>query len=404
MAKKYTAEVEIVAHECDLAVLKVKDKAFFTGAEPLEVGDLASVGDTVAAYGFPEGGDELAFTEGVVSRVEHLKYSHSRAKLLSCQIDAAINPGSSGGPVIMDDRIVGVAFQGREEGENIGYMVPVIVIDHFLKDIEDGRYDGIPGLGISWQDIENPALRNKYKMSEDHTGVLVVKIYPGSPAEGVLKVGDVILSIDGVDVESDGTVEFREGERTFFGFVIQNKNIGDTAGFEVLREGKVMNVKINLSIPVNHCRLVPFDQYDVEPTYYIVGGLVFQPLTRNYLDVRLYNDDYASDNFFNLFPYYDTGEPTEDRREVAVLASVLADEINVGYHDLKDIVISHVNGRKIVTMKDLVKAVEENDGEYHVFVDEHGKEIVLDRGETIARNELILKRYKVSLDRSEDLR
>ncbi len=404
MAKKYTAEVEIVAHECDLAVLMVKDKAFFMGAEPLEVGVLASVGDTVAAYGFPEGGDELAFTEGVVSRVEHLEYSHSRARLLSCQIDAAINPGSSGGPVIMDGLVVGVAFQGREEAENIGYMVPVTVIDHFLKDIEDGKYDGIPGLGISWQDVENPAMRSKYKMSENHTGVLIVKIYPGSPAKDILKVGDVVLSIDGVDVESDGTVEFRENERTFFGLVIQNKYIGDTLDFEVLRDGKVMNVKINLSIPVNHCRLVPNDQYDVEPSYYIVGGLVFQPLTRNYLDVRLYDEDYASDNFFNLFNYYDAGEPTEDRREVAVLASVLADEINVGYHDLKDIVISHVNGRKIVTMKDLVKAVEENDGEYHVFIDEHGKEIVLDRGETGKRNELILKRYKVSADRSEDLR
>jgi hypothetical protein len=51
-----------------------------------------------------------------------------------------------------------------------------------------------------------------------------------------------------------------------------------------------------------------------------------------------------------------------------------------------------------------VKAVEENDGEYHTFVDEHGKEIVLDRKETIARNELIFKRHKVSADWSEDLR
>lgn len=125
-----------------------------------------------------------------------------------------------------------------------------------------------------------------------------------------------------MDVESDGTVEFRENERTFFGYVIQNKYIGDTADFEVLRDGKVMNVKINLSIPVNHCRLVPNDLYDVAPTYYIAGGLVFQPLTRNYLDVRLYDEDYRSENFFNLFPYYDTGEPTEERREVAVLEMV----------------------------------------------------------------------------------
>ena len=402
-AKKYTAEVEIVAHECDLAILKVKDKSFFSGTEPLEIGTLAEIGDEVATYGFPRGGDELAFTEGVVSRIEHLEYTHSNAKLLSCQIDAAINPGSSGGPVIKENKIVGVAFEAGE-GENIGYMVPVTVINHFLKDIEDRKYDGIPGIGISWQDVENPSIRLKYKMREDHTGILVNKIYPGSPARGGLKSRDIILSVEGVNIANDGTIEFREKERTFFGYVIQNKYIGDNAEFEILRDGKVMNVEIKLSIPVNYCRLVPYEHYDIAPTYYIAGGLVFQTLTRNYLDVRLRDANYYSANFFNLFPYYDTGEPTDDRREVIVLGSVLADEINVGYHDLKDIVISYVNGQKISTMKDLVEALEGNDGKYHVFIDELGKEIVLDKSQTDKRNELILKRYKVNFDMSEDLR
>jgi len=82
--------------------------------------------------------------------------------LLCCQIDAAINPGSSGGPVIKEDKIVGVAFEAMD-GENIGYMVSVPVIDHFLEDIEDGKYDGIPGLGLSSQKIENPDMRNRYR-------------------------------------------------------------------------------------------------------------------------------------------------------------------------------------------------------------------------------------------------
>jgi len=119
-AKKYTAEVDVVAHECDLAILKVKDESFFKGAVPLEIGDLAEVRDDVATFGFPEGGEELGITEGVVSRVEIQEYTHSSAELLSCQIDAAINPGSSGGPVIKENKVVGVAFQADSGGENIG--------------------------------------------------------------------------------------------------------------------------------------------------------------------------------------------------------------------------------------------------------------------------------------------
>jgi len=120
--------------------------------------------------------------------------------------------------------------------------------------------------------------------------------------------------------------------------------------------------------------------------------------------VRLGDDGYESDFFFNLYTYIKTGEPTEDRREVIVLASVLADEINVGYHDLKDVVVFRVNGKKISTMEDLVTAVEGNRGAYHVLVDERGKEIVLDKKKMDARNEIIVKRYQILFDRSEDLR
>ena len=115
-AKKYTAHIEIVAHESDLAILRVDDGSFFKGIEPLEIGPLPDAQDKVSVYGFPEGGDKLSITEGVVSRVEHSNYTHSGAYLLACQIDAPINSGNSGGPVIKDDKIIGIAFQGLAGG------------------------------------------------------------------------------------------------------------------------------------------------------------------------------------------------------------------------------------------------------------------------------------------------
>jgi hypothetical protein len=242
-------------------------------------------------------------------------------------------------------------------------------------------------------------------MQEEHTGVLLNKIYPGSPAIGILRPGDIVLSVDGIDVANDGTIQFRENERTFFGYLIQNKFMGETAEFEILREGKVVKEKIKLTIPINFCRLVPHQQYDEVPRFYIVGGMVFQPLTGNYLDVRFEDNEYDSDYYvFDLYPYYETGEAIEERREIVVLASVLADEINVGYHDLRDTVISHVNGNKVSTLEDLIAAIEGNTDVYHVLVDKRGKEIVLDRKKMDVRNELILKRYQINSDRSEDLR
>lgn len=399
-AKKYTAEVEIVAHECDLAILRVNDDLFFSGVRPVEIGGLAEVRDNVAVYGFPKGGDELCITEGVVSRVEHREYTHSRAYLLTCQIDASINPGSSGGPVVKDDKLVGVAFQSAQSGENIGYMVPAPVINHFLTDIKDGRYDGTPGLGISWQKMENPDLRFKFGMTERQTGVLVNKIYPGSPAKGALKSEDIVLSIDGRNVENDGTIEFRKGERTFFGYLAQRKYINDTVEFEILRGNKSMDIEIKLSRPLHFWRLVPHERYDVAPTYYILGGLVFEPLTLNFL--KTWREWYLNAPL-NLINYYTHGEPTDGQREIVVLVKVLADEINAGYHNWKNRVISYVNGRKISTIRDLVKAFEEHEGRYHIIVDKKGYRIVLDKNKVDENGQGILKQYKISADRSKDL-
>lgn len=55
-----------------------------------------------------------------MSRVEPREYSHSSTELLAIQIDAAINSGNSGGPVIMGDKVAGVAFESLDDSENIG--------------------------------------------------------------------------------------------------------------------------------------------------------------------------------------------------------------------------------------------------------------------------------------------
>ena len=144
-AKPYIAQVEFVAHDCDLAILTVEDESFFDGLPALEFGDLPKVRSTAVTYGYPAGGEEISYTRGVVSRIELSPYSHiGNRRLLTVQTDAAINPGNSGGPVVQDDRVVGVAFQGIQSLEGAGFFIPPPVIQRFLKDVEDNRYDGVP--------------------------------------------------------------------------------------------------------------------------------------------------------------------------------------------------------------------------------------------------------------------
>ena len=124
-ARKYVARRLKVAHECDLATLEVEDAGFWEGVTPLKLGAMPSLQDEVAVVGYPEGGEGVSITQGVVSRIEIQRYAHSGQSLLAVQIDAAINPGNSGGPALnANGEVVGVAFQLQQESQHIGHVVP----------------------------------------------------------------------------------------------------------------------------------------------------------------------------------------------------------------------------------------------------------------------------------------
>ncbi len=139
----YEVEVQYVAHDCDLAILKAKDPQFYEDSHVFDLGKIPELNSPVSVVGYPIGGDKISVTRGIVSRIEQSTYAHSQVDShLVIQVDAAINPGNSGGPAIQGDKVVGVAFQVATRGENIGYLIPTTVVKYFLKDIEDGKYDG----------------------------------------------------------------------------------------------------------------------------------------------------------------------------------------------------------------------------------------------------------------------
>ena len=158
--RPFAARAVFIGHDCDLALLEVEDDRFFDGLEPLEIGDLPKVRSSVVTYGYPAGGEQISYTRGVVSRIEVQNYVHvGNRNLLAVQTDAAINPGNSGGPVIQDDKVVGVAFQNMPGLENTGFFIPPPVVQHFLKDVADGKCDGFPQAGIGLATLQSPAYR-----------------------------------------------------------------------------------------------------------------------------------------------------------------------------------------------------------------------------------------------------
>jgi S1-C subfamily serine protease len=405
---KANARLLFVADDADLAELTVDEPGFFDDTKPVRFGGMPHQRDHVAAYGFPAGGEELSITEGVVSRIEVQPYAHAGDELLTVQTDAAINPGNSGGPVFRNGKFVGVSFEGYSGAalNNTGYFIPVVLVERFLKDISDGHYDGVPGMGIVWQKLENPALRASLGLPSPRGGVMVIKVVPGSGADGVLKEGDVLLKVDGIPVAENGTIPFGDGERVDLIHLISLHQMSDTAKVDLWRDGAPQSVTLTLkAIP----DLVPGLQYGVRPSYFVYAGLVFQVLTDDFL--RLFGSSAPT-----LMRYYDErGLPSPGRQQIVFINVVLPHDVNVGYHDLSQAVVTAVNGKPISTLKDVVEAVKTPvKTRYGSFLvvklddwtgdqDNRGSEIVLDAAAAAKAQPEILEAFGVPSAMSDDL-
>ena len=283
--------------------------------------------------------------------------TQSSSSLLAIQIDAAINPGNSGGPVVNEDlEVIGIAFQGLDEAQNIGYVVPVTVVQHVLQDLErNNKYTGFCSMGVGLAWLENKAFRKSLGMG-DRSGVMVKEVAPTAASKGILLPNDVVLSVDGISVANDGKIPFRPGERVAVACYIQTKFVGDIVNVRVWREEKEIDLEVPVSIPQ---KLVPPHLANRQPQYVVLAGLVFTTLSIPYLFASDAWESYVSENISYLLGFWGKA-PEKETDEVVVLAQVLANSANLGFDTLGDLHLLKVNGQKVRSLRHLQLLVDDS--------------------------------------------
>lgn len=405
--RMYKAAVVALDHDRELALLSVEDPGFFDGTIPVTFGGLSHQQDEITVWGYPRGGTTLSITSGVVSRIEVVASGHARRSMLALHTDAFATYGSSGGPVFQHDRMVGVVIQGDGDSEGrIAHIVSAPVIESFFDDLADGVISGVPDLGVCWQKIENPDLAASLGLRDTESGVLVVEVVRGSSAWGRLQAGDVMTSLDGAPVAGDGTVLLRERQPVDFSAIVSRHQVGETVALDIVRQHTRLTIDVVLARRVE---LVGSSRSGQADRYYIHGGLVFQPLTYEYLDVWKDRID------ARLVGHARYGLPTEERDEIVVLSQVLAHDVNVGYHDAVMLVVSRINGTAIRNLGDVPDAFERPTGRFHVIEveglgrrdaggpHELGSRLVLDVDKARRAHAEILAQHGIGSERSRVL-
>ncbi len=351
----------------DLATLTVDDPEFLEKRPAMPRASKRPTTNTpVALLGFPVGGSGLATTRGVISRVDFAQYNALTVGL-RLQVDAAINPGSSGGPALVDGRMVGLTYGQLGRAENVGYVIPNEEIDAFLDDLKDGRYDGKLRVDDMFQALENEALRGSLGLARSVRGVMIRHPAVADP-KYPLREGDVLTKFGTMAVDNEGMVDYEPGLRLPFEALIPRVAKEDKIPVGLIRDGKPLEVELLLTR--KDTRLVKSYQGQYPP-YFVHGPLVFSPVL-----------DEVAGYYMRGNPGAIMGSPLLSRSAdhvdfpgeelVAVTAPFLSHRITRGYDEPFGNIVADVDGVKIKNLRHLVETLRDGQGEY-LRIRFHGK-------------------------------
>lgn len=390
-----TASVAWVDYHANLAMLTTDDAAFWSDLRPANLsGKPPGEGAPLQIVRWREGkleNRQAEFTQFTVHESEGSSINH-----VQMELDSEIRDAGTGEPVITDSRVAGITFSQRGRACR---AIPTSFIRSVLDAHDSGNQRGLGYFHFYWQPAENPASLAQLKLPGEPRGVIVINVperLDNNPS--VLQPRDIILQIDGFDVDMQGDYTDPEfGSLTLENLSTRGKRAGDDVKMKLWRDGKPLDVIYRLPRFDFHNSLVPEAVNDQPPDYLIVGGLVFQPLTTPYL--QRWGNEWERTAPFRL-NHYRNNEATKTKPSLVILSQVLPDRFNIGYQEYRSFVVNQVNGQRVTSLSDLQAALKQPQDDFHVidFVpNESIQRIVLTAGDAEREaTQRILKRFGIT--------
>ena len=236
--REFPATVLLADERSDIAVLKLDDVNEALPVLAIDAEEDLQVGDLVLAIGNPFGVGQTV-TNGIISALNRTETGISDSGSF-IQTDAAINPGNSGGPLVdMDGDVIGIntaIFSRSGSSAGVGFAVPA----QMVKRVVDSALGGATSVARLWLGVKGQTVTSDIARSlgmERPRGVIVNEIYPGGPgARAGIQDGDVIVALNGQEVNDNGGLNFRIG-------TLSNN---DAARLEILRDGRtvILNARV----------------------------------------------------------------------------------------------------------------------------------------------------------------
>lgn len=402
----FPGEVVAVDYEANLALIAPttdKGKEVLAASKPLEVSPPAELKDEVEIVQLEDNGMTIV-TDGRIQGADIVSSFVDGHFFLTYEVKASLQSASNSYtiPVLHKGKLLGLLTSYSSKDQLLDVTAPEI-ISAFLKDAEDGEYIGFPSLGIASVGTTDPNFRDWLKLSDEQGGLYITRVQPDSPAaKAGLEKGDVMLSIDGHDIDRRGFYRANGYGQLFWTHLVRGeKTTGDTVKITILRAGKKSEHSAVLTRTPDG--IIPSHTYGKAPRFLVKGGLIFQELSSSYL--QAFGKEWETRAPINLLDALNHPEDYENgRNRIVFISATIPTPATLGYEQVRSTIVSKVNGQDIADIPSLIKAFEKPDenGIHSIEIDESPNKIYLDSKATEAVDRQLLLRGLPSLSRETE--
>jgi S1-C subfamily serine protease len=397
--EKTAARVQVIDYEANLALLEPTEKTFLDGITPLEITADTVVGDRLAAWQLEPTGALLA-TEGLVTTVQMTEYPIDVGEYLTYRISIPMQyrENSYTVPLVKNNKLAGLLLRYDSRSQLLD-AIPAPIITHFLKEADSQNYRGFPSAGFSFFPTRDPELREFAGGKGKGGGVYVTNVEPNTPAmKAGLQVGDIVTAVADREIDQNGNyVDPLHGKIEFTNLLTAHAYAGDVIPFRVQRNGKPIQLNVTLEHRDAKDYVSPPYNLDEPPRYYVLGGVIFQELSRQYLKEWGPTWERSAPQRLVYFDRFQSELFPEGNRRVVILSQVLPADSTIGYDDLSYLTVTKVNGKEIKSLEDLAEAVKQPiEGFIKIETEEDPKQIALDAAQVAAEAPNLQENYGIS--------
>ncbi len=359
----FPAEIVRVDYQLNLALLRVDDPTFWTGLQPPPMSEQPLL---QGRFGIKRWRHNGRFEQGSGEVVEYRMATSRFGDLDLPQLRGTSSMSGLGWSEVLTHENAAIGLVTGHNGQEL-----VALTGHslalFVQAAQAPQQRGFSHRGFSWQALNSAAMKAYFGQARDDAGVLIRRVYAGGTGHRLLHEGDILKRIGDHDIDPEGQIRHPAFGTVAFTIAV-NDVLAPTIDVDILRDGKPLRLQLQRErFTEDTYRIAPYE-FDGAPDFQVFGGLVVQELTRDYL--QRWGTNWRTQAPARLLIEHDLSSLRDAHsaaEKVVFVSRVLPDPVNIGYEDIRNVIVTELNGMPVPDLAAFRQAMEKPQGDFQVL-------------------------------------